>query len=65
MDTLIPSPKVRRDSAGTLWVSLGAPKNLRVGGNVSVDTHGQSPWHFTGQASLDLNPDPPATSHTQ
>jgi len=21
-----------------------------------VDTHGQSPWHFTGQASLDLNP---------
>gem|GEM_PF-6349704 len=20
-----------------------------------VDTHGQSPWHFTVQASLDLN----------
>ena len=30
-----------------------------------VDTHGQSPWHFTGQAKLDLNPDPPAISHTQ
>jgi len=23
---------------------------------VDVDTHGQSPWHFTVQASLDLNP---------
>jgi hypothetical protein len=22
---------------------------------MTVDTHGQSPWHFTGQASLDLN----------
>jgi hypothetical protein len=22
-----------------------------------VETHGQSPWHFTGQASLDLNAD--------
>jgi hypothetical protein len=32
---------------------------------LSVDTHGQSPWHFTGQASLDLNPGPPAISHTQ
>jgi LuxR family maltose regulon positive regulatory protein len=31
---------------------------------VQVDTHGQSPWHFTGQASLDLNPGPPAISHT-
>ena len=31
----------------------------------NVDTHGQSPWHFTGQASLDLNPGPPAISHTQ
>ena len=30
-----------------------------------VDTHGQSPWHFTGQASLDLNPGPPAILHTQ
>ena len=30
-----------------------------------VDTHGQSPWHFTGQASLDLNPGVPAISHTQ
>jgi hypothetical protein len=30
-----------------------------------VDTHGQSPWHFKGQASLDLNPDPPAISHTE
>jgi transposase-like protein len=30
-----------------------------------LDTHGQSPWHFTGQAKLDLNPDPPAISHTQ
>ncbi len=30
-----------------------------------VDTHGQSPWHFTGQALLDLNPGPPAISRTQ
>jgi hypothetical protein len=30
-----------------------------------VDTHGQSPWHFTAQASLDLNPDVIAISHTQ
>lgn len=30
-----------------------------------VDTHGQSPRHFSGQASLDLNPGPPATSHTR
>jgi site-specific recombinase XerD len=30
-----------------------------------VDTHGQSPWHFTGQASLDLNPGPLAISHTR
>ena len=30
-----------------------------------VDTHGQSPWHFTVQASLDLNPDVIAISHTQ
>ena len=22
----------------------------------TVDTHGHSPWHFTVQASLDLNP---------
>jgi len=32
---------------------------------LGVDTHGQSPWHFTGQASLDLNPVPPAILHTQ
>jgi len=32
---------------------------------IPVDTHGQSPWHFTGQARLDLNPDPPAISHTR
>lgn len=25
-----------------------------------VDTHGQSPWHFTGQANLDLNAGIPA-----
>ena len=30
-----------------------------------VDTHGHSPWHFTGQAKLDLNPGPPAILHTQ
>ena len=30
-----------------------------------VDTHGRSPWNFTGQASLDLNPGPPVISHTQ
>jgi len=30
-----------------------------------VDTHGQSPWHFTVQASLDLNPAVIAISHTQ
>jgi hypothetical protein len=30
-----------------------------------LDTHGQSPWHFTGQASLDLNHVPLAISHTQ
>ncbi|MBN1188802.1 MAG: ABC transporter ATP-binding protein, partial [Dehalococcoidales bacterium] len=29
-----------------------------------VDTHGQSPWHFTGQAKLDLNPVSLATLHT-
>jgi transposase len=28
-----------------------------------VDTHGHSPWHFTGQASLALNPGALATSH--
>ncbi len=33
--------------------------------NSSVDTHGQSPWHFTGQASLDLNPGVPAILHTR
>ena len=27
-----------------------------------VDTHGQSPWHFTGQALLDLNADAPTSS---
>jgi 3-oxoacyl-[acyl-carrier protein] reductase len=32
---------------------------------VHVDTHGQSPWHFTAQASLDLNPDVIAISHIQ
>ena len=32
---------------------------------LTVDTHGQSPWHFTVQASLDLNPDVLAISHTQ
>jgi hypothetical protein len=35
-----------------------------MGMEQNVDTHGQSPWHFTGQASLDLNPGPPAISHT-
>ena len=30
-----------------------------------VDTHGQSPWHFTVQASLDLNPGALAISHIQ
>ena len=30
-----------------------------------VDTHGHSPWHFTVQASLDLNPVPPAILRTQ
>ena len=30
-----------------------------------VDTHGHSPWHFTGQAKLGLNPVPPAILHTQ
>ena len=29
-----------------------------------VDTHGQSPWHFTVQASLDLNPVALAILHT-
>ena len=33
--------------------------------DIDVDTHGHSPWHFTVQASLDLNPGPPAISHTQ
>ena len=32
---------------------------------VYVDTHGHSPWHFTVQASLDLNPGDLATSHIQ
>ena len=32
---------------------------------LTVDTHGHSPWHFTVQASLDLNPVPLATLHTQ
>jgi len=41
--------------------ALGASNLKRPSG----DTHGQSPWHFTGQASLDLNPDPPAILHTQ
>jgi len=31
----------------------------------SVDTHGQSPWHFIIQASLDLNPDVLAILRTQ
>ena len=31
----------------------------------SVDTHGHSPWHFTGQSSLDLNPAPPVILYTQ
>jgi len=31
--------------------------------HVEVDTHGQSPWHSTSQASLDLNPGVLATSH--
>ena len=34
-------------------------------GYTIVDTHGHSPWHFTVQASLDLNPVPLATLHTQ
>ena len=33
--------------------------------HVKVDTHGHSPWHFTVQASLDLNPGVTAISHTQ
>ncbi len=36
MASLIPSPKARRNGAGTLWVSLGAPKNLRVGWSRSL-----------------------------
>ncbi|MBN1192053.1 MAG: SDR family oxidoreductase, partial [Dehalococcoidales bacterium] len=35
-----------------------------MGQFLRVDTHGQSPWHFTGQASLDLNPVSLATLHT-
>ncbi|MFH0942002.1 MAG: hypothetical protein V1823_03135, partial [Chloroflexota bacterium] len=31
---------------------------------VEVDTHGHSPWHFTGQASLALNPGALAISRT-
>jgi len=31
----------------------------------AVDTHGHSPWHFTAQASLDLNPGDLAISHIQ
>lgn len=31
--------------------------------NVQTPAHGQSPWHFTDQASLDLNPGAIATSH--
>jgi hypothetical protein len=31
------------------------PKKLKIRSKRWVDTHGHSPWHFTGQASLDLN----------
>ena len=31
-------------------------KYAKMGTLDLVDTHGQSPWHFTVQASLDLNP---------
>lgn len=37
---------------------------MRKAGFWAVDTHGQSPWHFIGQASLALNLGVFATSHT-
>jgi len=46
-------------------LELFAREGARLVLTVALDTHGQSPWHFTGQASLDLNPGVPAISHTQ
>jgi len=40
-------------------------RTQKIDGEWLVDTHGHSPWHFTDQASLDLNPVPLAISHTQ
>jgi 4-hydroxy-2-oxoheptanedioate aldolase len=51
------------EARGTVPV-VRLPDNSPTSIKKIVDTHGQSPWHFTGQASLDLNPGPPAISHT-
>ena len=42
-----------------------AEDNVAVSIIATVDTHGQSPWHFIIQASLDLNPDVLAILRTQ
>ena len=63
------------DDAAYGWLSSGPPgppgDPAFISGTLAgwksglVDTHGQSPWHLTGQAKLDLNPGAPATSRTQ
>jgi len=52
--------RLRRLSPGLLLMTVA-----KKSGVTYVDTHGQSPWHFTVQASLDLNPDVIAISHIQ
>lgn len=48
------------------WEELAANRIKKI---LDVDTHGQSPWHFTSlrdektQAALDLNPGGLATEH--
>ncbi len=55
------------DDKGNLeeFKAPSTPADFSLGVIYAVDTHGQSPWHFIIQASLDLNPDILAISRTQ
>jgi len=55
------------DASSIIGTIIPLPDYLPLGYEIqevyiedSVDTHGQSPWHFTGQANLDLNAGIPA-----
>ena len=55
------------DASSIIGTIIPLPDYLPLGYKIqevyiedSVDTHGQSPWHFTGQANLDLNAGIPA-----